>query len=63
MPRTIAKRGSEKPAASMHPKWDRKLGTPKSPEVARLVEKAHGHYSASEQSEDRKKSRVKNPRV
>ena len=41
----------------MHPKWDRKRGTPKSQEAERLVEKAHGRYSASEQSDDRKKAR------
>ena len=42
----------------MHPQWDRKRGTPKSQEAKRLVEKAHGRYSASEQSEDRKKVRT-----
>lgn len=59
MPRTASSSGQ--PAASTHPKWDQKRGTPKSPEAARLVEKAHGRYSASEQSEDRKKARRKSP--
>jgi hypothetical protein len=60
VPRTIAK--SEEPAAAMHPKWDRKRGTPKTQEAERVVEKAHGRYSASEQSEDRKKARARSPR-
>ena len=50
------------PAAAKHPPWDKKHGTPKSPEAAKLVEKASGRYSASEQSEDRKKARAKTPR-
>lgn len=44
-------------AAALHPKWDRKRGKPKNPEAERLVEKAHGQYSASQQGEDRKKPR------
>ena len=60
MPRTLKRESEKQPAAPMHPKWDRKLGTPKSQEAERLVEKAHGRYSASEQSEEQK-SRAKNP--
>ena len=52
MPSIVSKSGEK---AASHPKWDRKRGTPKSQEASRLVEKAHGRYSASEQSEDRKK--------
>lgn len=34
------------------PKWDRKQGVPKDPQVAKVVEKSSGRYSASEQSEE-----------
>ncbi len=42
-------------AAADHPSWDRKLGTPKDQEAAQTVERASSRYSASEQSEDKKK--------
>lgn len=35
------------------PKWDRKQGVPKDPQVAKVVEKSSGRYSASEQSEEK----------
>jgi hypothetical protein len=54
MPRASVRSGE---TAATHPKWDRKRGTPKSQEAERLVEKAHGRYSASGQSEERKKAR------
>ncbi len=38
------------------PRWDRKQGTPKSPQMTRAVEQSSGRYSASEQSEQRRKS-------
>lgn len=41
--------------AANHPKWDRKQGTPKDQEAAGTVERASGRYSASEQSEEKKK--------
>jgi hypothetical protein len=53
VPTTTVPKSGEK--AASHPQWDRKRGTPKNQEAAKLVEKAHGRYSASEQSEDRKK--------
>jgi hypothetical protein len=37
------------------PRWDRKLGVPKSPQMAKVVEQSSGRYSASEQSEQRRK--------
>ena len=39
------------------PKWDRKQGTPKDQKTAKTVERASSRYSASEQSEEKKKSR------
>lgn len=44
-----------KDASANHPKWDPKLGTPKDQATARKVERASGHYSASEQSEEKKR--------
>jgi hypothetical protein len=37
------------------PRWDRKQGTPKSPQMKRVVEQSSERYSASEQSEQRRK--------
>jgi hypothetical protein len=37
------------------PRWDRKQGVPKSPRMTRVVEQSSGRYSASEQSEQRRK--------
>jgi hypothetical protein len=37
------------------PRWDRKQGAPKSSNMARVVEQSSGRYSASEQSEQRRK--------
>jgi hypothetical protein len=54
--RSNGRDGSDKPASgTMHPRWDRKRGTPKDPGTAKLVERAHGRYSASEQGEARRK--------
>jgi len=39
---------------STDPRWDRKQGTPKSSNMARVVEQSSGRYSASEQSEQKK---------
>ena len=47
--------GKRQEEAANHPPWDRKQGTPKDPQAARTVERASGRYSASEQSEERKK--------
>ena len=38
------------------PRWDRKQGTPKDRKTARTVDRASSRYSASEQSEEKKKS-------
>jgi hypothetical protein len=48
----MVRKRSNKPA---DPRWDRKQGTPKSPQMARVVEQSSGRYSASEQSEQRRK--------
>lgn len=40
---------------SPDPRWDRKQGVPKSPQMSRVVEQSSGRYSASEQSEQRRK--------
>jgi hypothetical protein len=48
----MARKRSSKTA---DPRWDRKQGTPKSPQMARVVEQSSGRYSASEQSEQRRK--------
>jgi len=53
-PRPDDKRQGE---AANHPRWDRKQGTPKDQKTARTVERASSRYSASEQSEEKKKSR------
>jgi hypothetical protein len=37
------------------PRWDRKQGVPKSPQMAKVVEQSTGRYSASEQGEQRRK--------
>jgi hypothetical protein len=37
------------------PQWDRKQGVPKSPQMKRVVEQSSGRYSASEQSEQKRK--------
>jgi hypothetical protein len=37
------------------PRWDRKQGVPKSPQMKRVVEQSSGRYSASEQSEQKRK--------
>jgi hypothetical protein len=49
----MARKQSEKTA---DPRWDRKQGVPKSPQMKRVVEQSSGRYSASEQSEQKKKS-------
>jgi hypothetical protein len=36
------------------PQWDRKQGVPKERQVAKVVEKSSGRYSASEQSEQKR---------
>jgi hypothetical protein len=41
--------------AGPDPRWDRKRGTPKDPKMTRSVERASGRYSASEQSEEKRK--------
>jgi hypothetical protein len=38
------------------PRWDRKQGTPRDRKTAQTVERASSRYSASEQSEEKKKS-------
>jgi len=43
--------------AANHPRWDRKQGAPKDQKAARTVERASSRYSASEQSEEKKKKR------
>jgi hypothetical protein len=48
----MARKRSEKTA---DPRWDRKQGVPKSPQMKRVVEQSSGRYSASEQSEQRGK--------
>jgi hypothetical protein len=50
-PRRNAKRDQPDP----DPRWDRKRGTPKDQKMARTVERASGRYSASEQSEEKRK--------
>jgi hypothetical protein len=37
------------------PRWDRKQGVPKSPQMKKAVEQSSGRYSASEQSEQKQK--------
>jgi len=53
-PRADDKRQGE---AANHPEWDRKQGTPKDPKAAQTVEQASSRYSASEQSEEKRKRR------
>ncbi len=48
----MARKRSDKKA---DPRWDRKQGVPKSSEMKRVVEQSSGRYSASEQSEQRRK--------
>jgi len=38
-----------------HPNWDRKQGTPKDQKATQTVERASSRYSASEQSEEKKR--------
>jgi hypothetical protein len=61
MPPNTPKSGEPKSGewAMAHPQWDKKRGTPKNPEAKKIMEKAHGSYSASEQSEVQKRKRVK----
>jgi hypothetical protein len=49
----MARKRSEK---TTDPRWDRKQGVPKSPQMKRVVEQSSGRYSASGQSEQKKKS-------
>lgn len=51
-PRSDDKRRAQ---AAEHPSWDRKQGTPKDSAAGATVERASSRYSASEQSEDKKK--------
>jgi hypothetical protein len=44
----------DKPSGDRH--WDRKHGTPKDPGLAKTVERASSRYSASEQSEQKRRS-------
>ena len=53
-PRSTEKRRDE---AANYPNWDRKQGTPKDQKTARTVERASSRYSASEQSEEKRKKR------
>jgi hypothetical protein len=53
-PRPDDKRQGE---AAEDPRWDRKQGTPKDQKAAQKVECASSRYSASEQSEEKRKSR------
>lgn len=48
----MARKQSDKTA---DPRWDRKQGVPKPPQMKRVVEQSSGRYSASEQSEQRPK--------
>ena len=48
----MARKRSDKTA---DPRWDRRQGVPKSPQMKRVVEQSSGRYSASEQSEQRRK--------
>jgi len=48
----MAQKRSDKTA---DPRWDRKQGVPKSPQMKRVVEQSSGRYSASEQSEQKRK--------
>ncbi len=57
MANTSRPAGKRQDEAASHPDWDRKQGTPKDQKAARTVERASGRYSASEQSEEKKKSR------
>ena len=41
--------------------WDLKRGKPEDPGATRIIEKAHGNYSASEQGEDRQKRHPPEP--
>lgn len=43
------------PPSSGDRRWNDKQGTPKDPELAKTVERASGRYSASEQSEEKRK--------
>jgi hypothetical protein len=47
---------ADDPAAD-DPPWDRKRGMPKDQGLMRTVERASSRYSASEQSEEKQKSR------
>jgi hypothetical protein len=52
MARSPDRKRSDKAA---DPRWDRKQGVPKSPEMAKVVEQSSGRYSASEQGEQGRK--------
>jgi hypothetical protein len=52
----MARKSDRKPSdKAADPRWDRKQGVPKSPEMKRVVEQSSGRYSASEQSEQKQK--------
>jgi hypothetical protein len=45
------------------PRWDRKQGVPKSPQMKRELEQSSGRYSASEQSEQKRKGTARGRRA
>jgi len=52
----MARKSDRKPSdKAADPRWDRKQGVPKSPQMKRVVEQSSGRYSASEQSEQKRK--------
>jgi hypothetical protein len=57
--RSDRKRGEK----AADPRWDRKQGVPKSPQMKRAVEQSSGRYSASEQSEQKRKSTARGRRA
>jgi len=56
----MARKRSDKTA---DPRWDRKQGVPKSPQMKRVVEQSSGRYSASEQSEQKRKGTARGRRA
>jgi hypothetical protein len=51
----MARKSDQRSDKAADPRWDRKQGVPKSPQMKRVVEQSSGRYSASEQSEQKRK--------
>jgi len=59
----MARKSDRKPSdKAADPRWDRKQGVPKSPQMKRVVEQSSGRYSASEQSEQKRKGQSEQKR-